>query len=182
MLETSGKKIIVVGDVMLDRYWLGDTSRISPEAPVPVVRINESDARPGGAGNVALNIAALGVAVSLFGLVGEDEPARELSNALLASDVDAQLVASPELNTITKLRIVSRHQQLLRLDQEKDFSLFDSVMLLEKILLSIDQADLVVLSDYNKGTLANICPQIINRCRQMSIPVDRSKRKSSATL
>lgn len=188
MLETSGKKIIVVGDVMLDRYWLGDTSRISPEAPVPVVRINESDARPGGAGNVALNIAALGVAVSLFGLVGEDEPARELSNALLASDVDAQLVASPELNTITKLRIVSRHQQLLRLDQEKDFSLFDSVMLLEKILLSIDQADLVVLSDYNKGTLANICPQIINRCRQMSIPVvidpkgNHRQRYKNATL
>lgn len=171
MLAIEGKKIIVVGDIMLDRYWQGETSRISPEAPVPVVKIADTEARPGGAGNVALNIASLGIDVSLFGLVGDDESGRELSNVLLASDVDAQLVVSPELNTITKLRIVSRHQQLLRLDQEKDFSLFDCSVLLENVLQSLEQADLVVLSDYNKGTLANICPEIINRCRQMSIPV-----------
>ncbi len=188
MLNTKGKKILVIGDLMLDRYWQGDTSRISPEAPVPVVRIEDCESRPGGAGNVALNIASLGMDVSLFGLVGEDEPSRELAEALLQFNVDAQLVSIPELNTITKLRIVSRHQQLLRLDQEKDLSCVEHGTLLEKILSSLEQASLVILSDYNKGTLANICPQIIARCRQLSIPVvidpkgNHSRRYQNATL
>ena len=171
MLDITGKKIIVIGDVMLDRYWHGDTSRISPEAPVPVVRIEDSEARPGGAGNVALNLAALGVDVSLFGLVGEDEAASELAEVMRAFSVDAQLVAKAGLNTITKLRILSRHQQLIRLDQEKDFSLVDCSDLLANVLSSLDQTNLVILSDYNKGTLAKICPPIIERCRQLNIPV-----------
>ncbi len=188
MLNTTDKKILVIGDVMLDRYWQGDTSRISPEAPVPVVRIEACESRPGGAGNVALNIASLGMDVSLFGLVGEDEPSRELAGALLRYNVDAQLVSRSQLDTITKLRIVSRHQQLLRLDQEKDLASVDHDSLLEKILSSLEQASLVILSDYNKGTLANICPQIITRCRQLSIPVvidpkgNHRRRYQHATL
>jgi len=188
MLDKEGKKIIVIGDVMLDRYWQGNTSRISPEAPVPVVRIEECESRPGGAGNVALNIASLGMAVSLVGLVGDDEPAHELARALRQFAVNAQLVSSPELDTITKLRIVSRHQQLLRLDQEKDFSSADHDELLEKILPSLELANLVILSDYNKGTLAKVCPQIINRCRELNIPVvidpkgNHRQRYQGATL
>ena len=171
MIDIADKKIIVVGDVMLDRYWHGDTSRISPEAPVPIVRIEDSEARPGGAGNVALNLAALGVDVSLFGLVGEDAAASELAEVMRAFSVDAQLLAKTELNTITKLRILSRHQQLIRLDQEKDFSQVDCSDLLMNVLASLDQTDLVILSDYNKGTLAQICPAIIERCRHLEIPV-----------
>lgn len=188
MLDITEKKIIVIGDVMLDRYWQGDTSRISPEAPVPVVRIEDSESRPGGAGNVALNIASLGIDVDLFGLVGEDEPARELIRVLQMSRVNARLTSLPDLETITKLRIVSRHQQLLRLDQEKDFSSVDCSDLLEKVLQSLETASLVVLSDYNKGTLANICPQIIDRCRAFNIPVvidpkgNHRKRYSNASL
>lgn len=188
MINTSDKKIVVVGDVMLDRYWQGDTSRISPEAPVPVVRIEECESRPGGAGNVALNVASLGISVSLFGLVGEDESAHELARALKQFDVDAQLVSLPEMATITKLRIVSRHQQLIRLDQEKDFSYAGHDELLEKILPSLDLANLVILSDYNKGTLAKLCPQIINRCRELNIPVvidpkgNHRQRYQGATL
>lgn len=173
---------------MLDRYWQGDTSRISPEAPVPVVRIADCESRPGGAGNVALNIAALGIKVSLFGLVGEDEAAQELSDVLKASEVDAQLVSRPDIDTITKLRIVSRHQQLLRLDHEKDFALVEHDELLGKVLNTLDDASLVILSDYNKGTLAKICPQIIERCRQLKTPVvidpkgDFRRRYRNATL
>ncbi|MCP4430291.1 MAG: bifunctional D-glycero-beta-D-manno-heptose-7-phosphate kinase/D-glycero-beta-D-manno-heptose 1-phosphate adenylyltransferase HldE [Gammaproteobacteria bacterium] len=171
MLDVENKKIVVIGDVMLDRYWQGDTSRISPEAPVPVVHIEECESRPGGAGNVALNIAALGMGVCLFGLVGNDQPACELIEVLRHSEVDARLVSRSDMDTITKLRIVSRHQQLLRLDHEKDFSLIDHSELLENVLIALDEASLVILSDYNKGTLANICPQIIDRCRQKEIAV-----------
>ena len=156
---------------MLDRYWHGDTNRISPEAPVPIVRIQECESRPGGAGNVALNLAALGVDVSLYGLVGEDEAASELAEVMKHYSVTAELVSKPDLNTITKLRILSRHQQLIRLDQEKDFATVDCSDLLDRILTDLAQTSLVILSDYNKGTLAKICPSIIQRCRQLDIPV-----------
>ncbi len=188
MLNTTDKKIFVIGDLMLDRYWQGDTSRISPEAPVPIVRIEDCESRPGGAGNVALNIASLGMDVSLFGLVGDDDACRELSEVLHRYNVDSQFISKPGLNTITKLRIVSRHQQLLRLDQEKDLASVEHDTLLEKILSSLEQASLVILSDYNKGTLANICPQIIARCRQLGIPVvidpkgNHRRRYQHATL
>ena len=188
MIDIADKKIIVVGDVMLDRYWHGDTSRISPEAPVPIVRIEDCQNRPGGAANVALNIASLGAEVSLFGLVGEDEAAAELAEVMRQFSVDAQLVGKKDLNTITKLRILSRHQQLIRLDQEKDLSVIDSSDLLQNVLSSLIQTDMVILSDYNKGTLAQICPPIIERCRQLNIPViidpkgNHRERYNKATL
>ena len=171
MIELEGKKVVVVGDVMLDRYWQGDTSRISPEAPVPVVRIEDSEVRPGGAGNVALNLAALGTKVSLFGLIGEDESGEELQRALNVSGVDSRLTINAGLQTISKLRVLSRHQQLIRLDQEKDFSRADCSALESKVLQALDGVQAVILSDYDKGTLANICPAIIKRCLELSIPV-----------
>lgn len=188
MIDIDNKKILVVGDVMLDRYCHGSTDRISPEAPVPVVRVDETDARPGGAGNVALNLASLGIKVSLFGLIGEDESGSELLQRLQQYGVDAQLTINPEISTITKLRVMSRHQQLIRLDQESDFSSIDHQALQARILLALDHTDLVILSDYNKGTLSEICPAIINCCREQNIPVvidpkgNHRERYTNATL
>ena len=115
-------QLLVVGDVMLDRYWHGDTARISPEAPVPVVRIESHEDRPGGAANVALNIAALGAGVRVVGLVGRDEPAEVLRQRLAAAGINCAFVEAASEPTITKLRIISRSQQLIRLDMEKRFS------------------------------------------------------------
>ena len=106
--------VLVVGDVMVDRYWFGDTSRISPEAPVPIVNVNNIDNRPGGAGNVALNIAALGAKVTLLSLTGNDEAAHTLAKQLGIANVTHDLCMLDNLSTIIKLRVLSRHQQLLR--------------------------------------------------------------------
>src|SRR5579863_7037922 len=113
--DFSTSHILVIGDVMLDRYWFGDTARISPEAPVPVVTIKQNDERPGGAGNVALNIAALGASVTLIGVAGKDDAARILREQLTAANVKHAIHQLETIPTITKLRIISRHQQLLRL-------------------------------------------------------------------
>src|SRR3569623_3645821 len=109
-------RVLVVGDVMLDRYWHGATSRISPEAPVPVVRVEEAEARPGGAANVALNIAALGAHAALVGVTGEDAAATLLARRLEAADVHCSFERLDAVPTITKLRVLSRHQQLIRID------------------------------------------------------------------
>src|SRR5262249_29507672 len=111
--------ILVVGDVMLDRYWFGDTSRVSPEAPVPIVKINDKNDRPGGAGNVALNIAALGAKAHLLGVTGDDEAADSLETQLQQANVAVDLCKIKDFSTIIKLRIISRHQQLLRMDFEE---------------------------------------------------------------
>lgn len=153
-------RLLVAGDVMLDRYWFGATSRISPEAPVPIVRVDDREERVGGAGNVAVNIARLGAHVSLLGYVGQDEAGDTLISLLDRSAVRHRLQRLNRQPTITKLRVLSRHQQLLRLDfeellkPEKPRELFD---LFESELI---RADVVVLSDYGKGTLARIQPLI----------------------
>ena len=113
--------ILVSGDLMLDRYWLGGMSRISPEAPVPVVNIGDTEQRAGGAGNVALNIAALLGGVKLLGLVGKDEPATALESILTGAGVACHFIAPSKCRTITKLRVMSRNQQLIRLDFEDGF-------------------------------------------------------------
>ena len=112
-------RVLVLGDIMLDRYWEGPTSRISPEAPVPVVRVEHVTDRPGGAANVALNVAALGSASRLGGFCGDDEKAGSLQDMLAAAGVDCALTRLPGQATTTKLRVISRHQQLLRLDFEE---------------------------------------------------------------
>lgn len=162
--------VLVVGDIMLDRYWFGDTSRISPEAPVPVVKISHADHRPGGAGNVALNIAALGSPVTLLGLTGQDEAGHILDQQLTAAGVAHDLCKLKTLNTIIKLRIISRHQQLMRLDFEEKIAPADTTLLTAHYKKHLAQASLVILSDYNKGTLAD--PQtLIKLAREANVPV-----------
>ncbi len=146
--------VLVVGDVMLDRYWHGGTSRISPEAPVPVVKVEQIEDRPGGAANVALNIAALGAPAVLVGVTGDDEAALSLRNSLAAAGVQAHFQQIAEQPTIVKLRVLSRHQQLLRMDFEEHFRTNATALAadVERLLSGIK---VLVLSDYGKGALQN---------------------------
>lgn len=155
---------------MLDRYWFGDAARISPEAPVPIVKIKQNDERPGGAGNVALNIAALGANVMLLGVAGKDDAARILSEQLLAANVRHTIEQIAGIPTITKLRVISRHQQLLRLDFEEKFPAFCPSALIEAYKSYLAQANLVILSDYSKGTLACV-GELIKLANAANVPV-----------
>ena len=157
-------RVLVVGDLMLDRYWHGGTSRISPEAPVPVVSINDVEQRAGGAGNVAVNIAALEGSVEILALVGDDEPASTLETLLGDAQVNCHLVAIEGRRTITKLRVMSRNQQLIRLDLEDIFSSSESEQLKLKYQQRLADCDVVVLSDYGKGTLSDT-PALIASAR-----------------
>ncbi len=163
-------KLLVVGDVMLDRYWHGAASRISPEAPVPVIRVGHQEDRPGGAGNVALNIAALGAAATLVGLVGKDDNANDLESRLTAAGVYCEFLRSADKPTITKLRILSQHQQLIRLDFEQNFDSDDVADLQNKVLSLISGAQVLVLSDYAKGALQNVS-ELIELGRKQNIPI-----------
>lgn len=157
--------VLVVGDVMLDRYWHGATSRISPEAPVPVVRIEQHEERPGGAGNVALNIAALGGKTALMGVIGDDETGRRLESLLRNAGIECHFKRLEQISTITKLRVISRHQQLIRVDFEDRFPDFDTTGMLFEFTKLLAYADLVVLSDYGKGSLTdpqNLIQQVHN--------------------
>lgn len=168
--DLSKASVLVIGDVMLDRYWFGDTSRISPEAPVPIVKVNGIDHRPGGAGNVALNVSSLGANAILVGVTGDDEAARLLENQLTAAGVYHDFYKSPNLATILKLRVISRHQQLLRLDFEEKITIDDPDNLVSRYKKYLAHANLVILSDYSKGTLAD--PQtFIKLAREANIPV-----------
>ena len=148
--------VLVVGDLMLDRYWHGDTSRISPEAPVPVVLVGQSEERAGGAGNVALNISALGANASLMGFTGDDEPCEALEKLLKPVGVDCFFDKLAGAATITKLRVLSRHQQLIRLDFEDGFETQKADNLLKSFQAQLSNAGAVVLSDYGKGTLRQV--------------------------
>ncbi len=163
-------RVLVAGDLMLDRYWHGATARISPEAPVPVVRVEGNEDRPGGAANVARNIAALGAGVTLTGLVGEDDAADSLQNLLTDSGVDCSLQRIDGSPTITKLRVVSRQQQLIRLDFESGFPQSAGAGLFEHYQSLLEAAQIVVLSDYAKGTL-NDLPAWIAAARKAGKPV-----------
>lgn len=149
-------RVLVIGDVMLDRYWHGGTSRISPEAPVPVVRVEDVEDRPGGAANVALNITSLGGHAVLAGVVGNDENAQLLEASLSASDVSTHFQRSAQIPTITKLRVMSRNQQLLRLDFEQRLDSVDTRELLAEVEKALPYCDVVILSDYGKGTLNQV--------------------------
>jgi len=168
--DFSAAKILVVGDLMLDRYWHGPTSRISPEAPVPVVKIEESEERAGGAGNVALNIAALNSPPALVGLTGQDEAAQILESRLSHQGVKCHFVKLSGCTTITKLRVLSRHQQLIRLDFEDGFlqdngeQSDSSELLLSAYKKQLAEHDVIVFSDYQKGTLQDL-PALISLAR-----------------
>lgn len=162
--------VLVVGDVMLDRYWHGPTSRISPEAPVPVVKVTEIEERPGGAANVAMNIASLGANSRLVGLTGIDDAARALTERLNEVNVRCDFVGLPTHPTITKLRVLSRNQQLLRLDFEEGFSDVDPQPMLERIEQALPHIGALVLSDYAKGALAHV-EEMIALARKSDVPV-----------
>ena len=163
-------RVLVVGDVMLDRYWHGKATRISPEAPVPVVRVANREDRPGGAGNVALNIAALGAAASLVGIVGADEAGEELHSRLKAAGVLCDFAVCGAAPTITKLRVIAQHQQLLRLDFEQEFGAEAVAALEARAVALLGGAQVLVLSDYNKGALQNT-RELIAAARARGIPV-----------
>lgn len=153
-------KVLVAGDIMLDRYWHGGTSRISPEAPVPVVHVKDIEERPGGAGNVALNLATLGCQVNLLAQTGKDEVAERLRAILQAAGVECEFVQSDEIPTITKLRIISRHQQLIRLDFEERLHELQDDALLKVYRSLVEHNEVVLLSDYGKGTLSQVSDMI----------------------
>jgi D-beta-D-heptose 7-phosphate kinase/D-beta-D-heptose 1-phosphate adenosyltransferase len=157
--DFSDVSVTVVGDAMLDEYWFGDAARISPEAPVPVVHANYREQRAGGAANVAVNLASLGAAVQFFGAAGRDASAAQLIAVLEGFSVTAELASSAELPTIHKLRVLARNQQLIRLDAEQSLdALAQEVNRL--VLDKVEPGQVVVLSDYGKGTLAEIEPLI----------------------
>ncbi|MCK5893856.1 MAG: bifunctional D-glycero-beta-D-manno-heptose-7-phosphate kinase/D-glycero-beta-D-manno-heptose 1-phosphate adenylyltransferase HldE [Endozoicomonadaceae bacterium] len=163
-------RIVVVGDVMLDRYWQGPTRRISPEAPVPVVQVNGCDDRPGGAGNVALNITSLGAPVWLLGITGDDEAANSLTTRLEAAGVYCDFVRLKNVPTITKLRVISQHQQLIRLDFEESFSGLGVDTIPDRLSVLLDHADALIVSDYGKGTLRDT-QELIRLARKRHVPV-----------
>jgi len=147
--------VLVVGDVMLDRYWYGRTGRVSQEAPVPVVDVSSTDDRPGGAANVALNVVALGAHCTLIGVVGDDDAADVLERKLTAAGVTCALVRIEDWPTIVKLRVVSKKQQVLRLDFERPVAPAVQAELEHRVREHVQRADVMVLEDYDKGTLAN---------------------------
>lgn len=154
--DLSAARLLIVGDVMLDRYWFGDVARISPEAPVPVVKVARSEERPGGAANVARNVAALGAQVALLSVVGDDEAGRSLQHLLAASGIDVSLHLDAAISTTVKLRVIGRQQQLLRID----FETMPSHEVLRAKLVEFEarlpECDALILSDYGKGGLTHI--------------------------
>lgn len=148
--------VLVVGDVMLDRYWHGAPSRISPEAPVPVVHVQSVHESPGGAANVALNLKSIGCRVLLLGMVGTDIEGSILETSLHSAGVECHLQRIPDRSTITKLRVLGRNQQLIRLDFEQPFHEIGKTILLTQYEALLPQADIVIFSDYGKGALVSI--------------------------
>ncbi len=152
----SSARVLIVGDVMLDRYWFGDVERISPEAPVPVIKVGRVEDRTGGAANVARNVASLGAQATLLSVVGDDEAGNSLEALLKSDHIAARLHRDKSISTTIKLRAIARHQQLLRIDFETQpsFEILESV--LADFTSEINKADVVILSDYGKGGLGHI--------------------------
>ncbi|MES2237244.1 MAG: D-glycero-beta-D-manno-heptose-7-phosphate kinase [Pseudomonadota bacterium] len=168
--DTAAARVLIVGDVMLDRYWFGEVSRISPEAPVPVVKIEKVEERPGGAANVARNCAALGARVFLLSVVGADEAGKTLAQLMSDANIESSLHEDTGLNTTVKLRVIGRQQQLLRIDFENTP---DHEVLRAKLAdfsARLADCDVVILSDYGKGGLTHIT-EMIQRAKDAGKPV-----------
>jgi D-beta-D-heptose 7-phosphate kinase/D-beta-D-heptose 1-phosphate adenosyltransferase len=168
------KRLLVVGDVMLDKYIWGEVARISPEAPVPVVRATHQSQQPGGAANVAMNLSRLGAQADVIGFVGDDEDQRLLTELLRSNGIDADFVVTGEFPTITKLRIMGGRQQMLRLDSERQCARpeRDCQRLIERVLAHLPGSNAVILSDYAKGVLTvEVCREVIAAARERGIPV-----------
>ncbi len=168
--DFSAVRILVAGDLMLDQYSFGPTSRISPEAPVPVVRVTETQARAGGAANVAVNLSSLGAVTTVAGIVGKDANATVLRELLESQGVKSALAESNDRPTITKLRVLSRNQQLLRLDTEEVYAADDASMVAGILQNELAGNDICILSDYAKGTLGDVAA-LIAQCREQGVPV-----------
>jgi D-beta-D-heptose 7-phosphate kinase/D-beta-D-heptose 1-phosphate adenosyltransferase len=167
--DFSSARVLVAGDVMLDRYLFGGTSRISPEAPVPVVHVRDTDDRPGGAANVAVNLASLGASTALLGYVGQDDEAKVLQSILRAQDIDCRFSVTDRWPTITKTRVLSRSQQLIRLDREEPCN-DPNMTLCKPLKKALQDIDVVILSDYGKGALSDVA-DMIAACRGKGIRV-----------
>ena len=163
-------RVLVVGDAMLDRYLFGEVERISPEAPVPVVRVTREEHRLGGAANVALNVKTLGPGVTLLTVVGDDEPARRLEGLLRTHAVEVILGRDPKLVTCVKLRVIGRAQQLVRVDFENQPDHEVLADMLADFARALPQCDAVLFSDYGKGGLTHI-PRMIELARAAGKPV-----------
>jgi D-glycero-beta-D-manno-heptose-7-phosphate kinase len=159
-IAAAGARVLVVGDVMLDRYWFGDVHRISPEAPVPVVKVEKSDERLGGAANVARNAVALGAQTTLLSVVGDDEPGQTIRRLLESAGIRTSLHVDTAFKTTIKLRVIGRQQQLLRIDFEETPSHEVLTGKLSEFKRLLDEADVVILSDYGKGGLTHIAAMI----------------------
>ncbi len=171
--DLSKARLLVVGDVMLDRYWFGEVSRISPEAPVPVVKVERTEERPGGAANVARNATALGARATLLSVVGDDEAGARLRELLEAEHVVASLHRDPSIPTTVKLRVIGRHQQLLRVDFETPPTREVLADKLADFQMLLTDCDVLVLSDYGKGGLTHIAQMIeLARAAKKIILVD----------
>jgi rfaE bifunctional protein kinase chain/domain len=158
--DTARARVLVVGDVMLDRYWYGDASRISPEAPVPVVHWQREEERLGGAANVARNCAALGAPTRLLSVTGRDAAGEKVARLLRADGVQASLRRDPSIRTTQKLRVVHKKQQLLRIDMETPPSKEVLASKLADFRKALPECDVVLLSDYGKGGLAHVARMI----------------------
>ena len=169
LLPDFSRKVLVYGDVMLDRYWHGAVSRISPEAPVPVLQVNSSEDRAGGAANVALNVASLGSATHLFGITGEDHDGDVLRELMQSAAVQTNFLRDSQAPTLKKLRAVARQQQLMRMDFEQHLGTVDQTKLQDAFAQQLMTAGSVILSDYAKGTLQHV-PQLIQLARQAGVP------------
>lgn len=163
-------RVLVVGDVMLDRYWFGEVERISPEAPVPVVRVVKREDRLGGAANVARNVVALGAQATLVGFVGQDEAAQSVHALLAEAGVEAHLIADSAHPTTLKMRVLGRQQQLLRIDFEEKPTSSLLKSLADQVETLLEEHDVVVLSDYAKGALAQV-ELLIAQAREKGLPI-----------
>ncbi len=171
--DFTAARVLVAGDLMLDRYWFGDVSRISPEAPVPVVRVTRSEERLGGAANVAFNAAALGVRTTLVGVVGADEPGSRVEALARGCGVGLEAARDPQVPTTIKLRVIGRNQQLLRVDFEQAPGEPMLERTHESVRAALPSCDVLVLSDYGKGALARIDALIaLARDAQRTVVVD----------
>ncbi|AKC59654.1 bifunctional D-glycero-beta-D-manno-heptose-7-phosphate kinase/D-glycero-beta-D-manno-heptose 1-phosphate adenylyltransferase HldE [Blochmannia endosymbiont of Polyrhachis (Hedomyrma) turneri] len=169
--DFSQSRVLVIGDVMLDRYYFGDTPRISSEAPVVVVNVDRIEECPGGAANVAMNVAALGAKVKLISVVGVDDTSKILARKLSLFNVDYSFIYNDNYLTTIKLRVLSHHQQLIRLDFEKKFRNSDILSFIEYIKLALLSVNVLVISDYAKGLLNGCLEDIIAIAHEFSVPV-----------
>lgn len=168
--KMSRAKVLVVGDAMLDRYWYGGVERISPEAPVPVVSVSKSEERPGGAANVACNVAALGAQCALVSVSGDDSAADTLHRLVTDAGIQCSLQRDKLVNTTVKLRVISRNQQLIRIDFETQVSKDTGAQLLQMYLKLLPTFQAVIVSDYGKGGLGRI-HDMIAAARGAGIPI-----------